>query len=477
MNLYEKVANDLRQKIEQGYYRTGDRLPSVRALSQEYGVSITTVQEAYRQLEDDGLTNARPKSGYFVRPPKTTPHLPSPSRPARRPVEVSQWKQVLDLLNSVEDEDMLVLGRGIPNIDSPTLKPLMRNWSETTRHYSPQTLGYGLLQGTAELRHQIARQALDAGCSLHPDDIIVTSGCQEALAISLRSVTQPGDIIAVDSPSFYGVMQIVRALGLKVVEIPTDPENGISLEALELALEQWPIKALQVTPTFNNPLGYTMPDARKQQLLTLAQRFDIAIIEDDIYGDLSFLSPRPRNLKSFDRDGRVLLCSSVSKTLTPGLRIGWVAPGLYTENALHMKYVSTGATTTLPQLAIADFMARGGYDKHVKHMRSHYRTGRDQFLDWVARYFPREARVSYPQGSFMLWIELPDYVDSLLLNERLRPQKIQIGPGFLFSASGKYRNCIRLNYGVTLDERTEKAIQTVGREIHKMISENLAPVA
>lgn len=477
MNLYEKVANDLRQKVNRGYYRSGDRLPSVRSLSQEYGVSITTVQEAYRQLEDEGITEARPKSGYFVRHRQVAPPLPAPSRPARRPVEVSQWKQVLDLLSSVEDEDMLVLGRGIPNMGSPTLKPLMRQWADATRQYSPQELGYGALQGTLELRRQIARQSVDAGCNLHPDDIIVTSGCQEALAISLRSVTQPGDVIATDSPSFYGVMQIVRALGLKVMEIPTHAETGISLEALELALEQWPIKAIQLTPTFNNPLGYTMPDTRKQQLITLAQRFDVPIIEDDIYGDLAFRSPRPRNIKSFDREGRVLLCSSVSKTLTPGLRIGWVAPGLYTENALHMKYVSTAATSTLPQLAVAEFMSHGGYEKHVKHMRMHYRTGRDQFLDWVDRYFPGEARVSYPQGSFMLWIELPDFVDSLALNERLRPQKIQIGSGFLFSASGKYRNCIRLNYGVTLDERTERAVQIVGQEIHKMISENLAPVA
>lgn len=469
MKLYEQVAAELRQRIDHGYYRCGDRLPSIRALSREHKISIATAQEAFRLLEDSGLAEARPKSGYYVRPRPAVPQLPDISRPAQRPLEVSQWEQVLDLLCASETAGVLALGRGMPDIGAPTLKPLQRALAEGSRSTQLRGLQYDSLRGSPELRQEVARLAVASGSQLHPDDIVVTTGCQEALSTSMRAVTRPGDVVAVDSPSFYGSMQAIKAFGLKAMEIPTDPVSGISLEALELALEQWPIRAIQVTPTCNNPLGYTMPDARKRQLVTLAQRFDVAIIEDDIYGDLSYAFPRPRSLKSFDDDGRVLLCSSFSKTLAPGVRVGWVAPGRYREQVLHMKYVSTAACATLPQLAVADFIAQGHYERHLRRMRVQYQQNRDRMIDWIERYFPAGTRISYPQGSFLLWIELPGDIDSLRLNERLRDSDIRIGPGVLFSASGKYRNCMRLNYSDLESERIEPAVRRIGETATRML--------
>jgi len=472
LTLYVNLAALLGARIEQGLYRPGDRLPSVRALSLEHGVSLSTVQQAYRHLEDQGLATPRPKSGYFVPASRQVPALPMVSRMAQRPVEVSQWDQVLELISRAPgQENLLQLGRGRPDIDSPTLKPLLRSLSRLSRRQDANSLTYGCIYGHLGMREQIARLMLDSGCSLSPEEIIITTGCHEALSAALRAICQPGDIVAVDSPSFHGVMQALKGFGMKALELPTDPLTGISLEALELALEQWPIKAIQLTPTCNNPQGYTMPDANKRALLALAQRYDVAIIEDDVYGDLAYSYPRPRTIKSFDQDGRVLLCSSFSKTLAPGLRIGWIAPGRYLEQVLHMKYLSTGSTAQLPQLALTEYLQAGHYEPHLRRMRSQYARSRDLMIDWVSRYFPPGTRVSRPQGSFMLWVELAPGFDSQRLNQILLSQRIQIAPGSIFSAAGKYRNCLRLNYAALPSAEIEAAIRQIGLSIGELLAD------
>ncbi|MGC3874911.1 PLP-dependent aminotransferase family protein [Halomonas sp. GXIMD04776] len=476
MKRYEQVAAALRQRMEHGIYRVGDRLPSIRALCREFEVSVSTVQAAYGRLEDAALVEARPKSGYYVLPRQTPTVLPAPTRPAQRPLDVSQWDQVLELVAVPCSDEILMLGNGIPDLASPTLNPLKRSLAGLHRRGGSHGLNYDTLIGSLELRHEITRLATASGCLLHPDDALITTGCQEALSIAIRTLTVLGDVVAVDSPSFYGTMQILKASGLKALEIPTDPRTGISLEALELALEQWPIRAIQVTPTCNNPLGYTMPEPRKRALVALAQRFDVAIIEDDIYGDLAFTTPRPKTLKAFDDDGRVLLCSAFSKTLTPGLRVGWIAPGRYRDQVMHMKYVSTGASATLPQLAVAEFIAKGHYEHHLREMIRQYQRHRDILLGWVERHFPAGTGISYPQGGFLLWLELPADIDCVRLNERLAASNIRIAPGSLFSASGKYRHCLRLNYASPLTPSIASAIRGVGEMVTVMIAEDEAAV-
>ena len=476
VTLYLNLAEILGARIEQGLYRPGQRLPSVRALSEEHGVSLSTVQQAYRMLEDSGMVSPRPKSGYFVSDQRQLPALPAVSRPAQRPVDISQWEQVLELVRSTPRQDVVQLGRGMPDIDSPTLKPLLRSLAQLSRRQDMPGLYYDNIHGNLALREQVARLMLDSGCRLGPADLVITTGCHEALSCSIRAVCEPGDIVAVDSPSFHGAMQTLKGLGMKALEIPTDPVTGISLEALELALEQWPIKAIQLTPTCNNPQGYIMPDANKRALLALAQRYDVAIIEDDVYGDLAYSYPRPRTIKSYDEDGRVLLCSSFSKTLAPGLRIGWIAPGRYLDRVLHMKYMGTGSTAQLPQLAITEYLEAGHYEPHLRRMRAQYQRGRDLMIDWVSRYFPAGTRVSRPQGSFMLWIELPAGFDSQRLNRELLPHAIQIAPGSIFSAAGKYRNCLRINYAGKPTPELEKAIRQTGKCVAALLAEQqLAP--
>ncbi|WP_292977053.1 PLP-dependent aminotransferase family protein [Pantoea sp. UBA4549] len=467
MTRYQHLACLLSDRIKQGLYRSGERLPSVRTLSSEHGVSISTVQQAYHLLEEKQLIVPQPRSGYFVATHKATPPVPALTRPVQRPVEVTQWDSVLELLSSRASDEVIQLGSGMPDLTQPTLKPLWKIMGRLAQKQQTELLNYDSLLGVSVLREQVARLTIDSGCQLTAEDIVITTGCHEALSVSIRAVCAPGDIIAVESPAFHGTMQTLRGLGIRVIEIPTDSVTGISLDALELAFEQWPIKAVVVVPNCNNPLGFIMPEARKRALLALAQRVDAAIIEDDVYGELAWNYPRPVTLKSLDMDGRVLLCSSFSKTLAPGLRVGWVAPGRYRDRVLHMKYIGTGSTATLPQHTVAEFIRQGHYLPHLRRMRQVYQRNYETFSCWVRHYFPCGICVSRPQGGFLMWIELPEAFDAVRLNAELREASLQVAVGSLFSASGKYRNCLRLNYGLPVNEQTEQALAQLGMAIER----------
>ncbi|WP_324020642.1 aminotransferase class I/II-fold pyridoxal phosphate-dependent enzyme [Pantoea sp. JZ29] len=470
MTRYQHLATLLEKRIEQGLYQSGERLPSVRSLSVEHGVSISTVQQAYYLLEQKQLIIPQARSGYFVAPHKAMPPVPALTRPAQYPVEITQWDAVLDLLNSRREQDVLQLGSGMPDLTQSTLKPLWKAFSRQAQQQESTLLNYDNLYGVARLREQIARLMIDSGCQLTSEDIVITTGCHEALSVSVRAVCQPGDIIAVESPSFHGIMQTLRGFGIRAIEIPTDSVTGISLEALELAFDQWPIKAVVVVPNCNNPLGFIMPEKRKRALLSLVQRFDAAIIEDDVYGELAWEYPRPSSIKSLDTEGRVLLCSSFSKTLAPGLRVGWVAPGRFRDRVLHMKYIVTGSTATQPQHAVADFIQQGHYQTHLRRMRQVYQRNYDTFSCWVRHYFPCGICVTRPQGGFLMWIELPEAFDAVQLNHELRKSGIQIAVGSLFSASGKYRNCLRLNYALPASGKIEQALALTGKAVERAMA-------
>lgn len=472
MTRYENLATLLAERIEQGLYRHGERLPSVRNLSQEHGVSISTVQQAYQVLENLQLITPQPRSGYFVAPRKAKPPVPAISRPVQRPVEVTQWDEVLTLLDARSDKEMLNFGGGAPDISQPTLKPLWREMARLVQHNQCDILSYDALQGRRELREQISRLMVDGGTVVDPEDIVITNGCHGALSIALLSVCKPGDIVAVESPSYYGTMQLLRGFGIKAMEIPTDPETGISIEALELALEQWPIKGVILVPSCSNPQGSIMPDARKKAILALAQRHDIVIFEDDIYGELVTDYPRPRTIKSFDIDGRVLLCSSFTKSVAPGLRVGWIVPGRYRDRVLHMKYAAIGSTVPTNQLAMAAFIRDGHYHRHIRRMRQFYQQHLETYTCWIRQYFPCGICVTRPKGGYMLWVELPEGVDMLCVSRQLCRLKIQIAPGSLFSASGKYRNCLRINCALPLTERYREAISKLGEAIHIAMEES-----
>ncbi len=467
---YQHLASLLGQRIEQGLYPIGVRLPSIRVLSKEHGVSITTVQQAYRELEDQQLVEARAKSGYFVAQRKLRPGLPACCDMTQCSLTIPRWDLVREMVNPARAGE-IALGTAAPDVAASSLKPLTRAISHLNQRHSARTFVDDDIRGCAELRGQIARLMIDSGSRMDADNILITDGGREALSIAIRCVCKPGDVVAVEKPCFPAGLQLLHGLGMNILEIPTDPVAGISVEALELALEQWPVKAVLVTSTGQNPLGYAMPAERREALLRLAQEHDVAIIEDDAYGELSYPYPRPATITSMDLSGNVLLCSSFSKTLAPGLRVGWIAPGSYMNRAIHMKYSGTGPTAGLPQLAIADFIEQGHYLKHVRRMRAQYQYNRDLITGWVTDYFPCGTRVSRPQGGFLLWIELDHRVDAQRLNRALSEQAISIAVGAVFSAAGKYDSCLRINYARPLTGEIKAAVSHIGAMVHKLLEQ------
>jgi len=467
MALYHEIANKISSHIDNGVYIPGARLPGVRRLSQQFGVSVSTVVQAQRQLENTGLIEARPRSGYYVNQRLwLKPELPTQSKPELKPSPVTGQQLVLQLSRLANDSDFVQLGAAVPDASFMPMRAFQRSLSKIVRQYGQRANNYAFPPGLPELQQQISRRMHLCGTQVAAEKILITNGCQEALALALRTVAAPGDIIAIESPTFYGLLQVIESLGMKALEIPTDPQDGISLAALELALEQWPIKACVLIPNFGNPLGSLLPEKKKRKLVQLANRHELILIEDDIYGDLGFNHVRPRSLFSISKskDANIIYCCSFSKTISQGLRIGWmVLPRRYYDQAEYFKYVSNLASPTLPQLALADFLENGGYDRYLRQVQARYAQQISLFTHAISKYFPPETRVTQPQGGFVLWVELPQKIDTVKLCHRMLKHKISIAPGPIFSATQKYQNCIRLNCAQPWSAVLEKALILIGQ--------------
>lgn len=460
--LYETVADRITRLIDMGTLRPGERVPSVRQLSGQLGVSITTVVEAYRLLEDRGALEARPQSGYYVRArlPRT-PEEPEMSQPEEGPTPVSLGELAIQVLRDMGDPDLLQLGAALPNPELLPLEKLSRTLAAAIRRDPRSSSIYDLPPGYEPLRAAIARRLIAAGCTLVPSQIVITAGCQEAIYLCLGALCRPGDTVAIESPIFYGILQAIECLGLRALEIPTHARDGISLDALAYAIEHNPVRACLVVSNYNNPLGSRIPDAGKRALVEMLAANDIPLIEDDNYGDLGFDLARPPVAKSFDRDGNVLLCASFTKTLAPGYRIGWVAPGRYQKEVERLKLACNLATSMPPQLALAEFLAGGGYDHHLRRVRRIYARQTASLAQAVGQFFPAGTRVTRPGGGFVLWVEMPPGVDSVALYEQALCAGITLAPGPLFSATRKYRNFMRLNASYW-SPRVEAALATLG---------------
>ena len=472
--LYEAVANDVSALILTGTLGPGDRVPSVRRLSRQKRVSISTVLQAYRLLENRGVIEARPQSGYYVRPRLRAAAEPAISDPPRGPRQVGVHDLVSRVLAAASDTRLVPLGAALPDHELMPAARLQRMLSAVARRRPRSLTNYAVPPGRLELRRQIARLALDWGCNLTPDDVVVTHGCMEALNLCLRAVARPGDIIALESPTYFGLLQIIESLGMRALEIPTHPRDGISLEALALACEREKVKACLVMPNVSNPLGSMMPDAAKKRLVQLLAAHGIPLIEDQVYGDLHFARAQPRSAKAYDRQGMVMLCSSFSKTLAPGFRVGWVAAGRYRAQVEKLKFVSSVGNPELLQLTIAEFLENGGYDHQLRSLRRAFsdRIGRTQHA--VSGHFPAGTRVTSPSGGFVLWVELPQGADSLALYESAMREGISIAPGPMFSASDRYRNCLRLNCGCAWTPAIERAIARVGQLAQQQLGRSVA---
>jgi len=461
--LYEEIAARIGAMIENRTYRPGERIPSIRELSRQMRVSINTVLQGYAQLENLGLVEARPQSGYYVRCQYPEPES-RPSRQAKeslRPADVVVGDRPLRVIRSLADPALVPLGRGIPNPEFLPVDKLNRMLASEARRFRGQSLSYAPAQGIKKLRMQIARRSLASGRSLAADDVVVTSGCVEAVSLALQAVCRPGDTVAITTPAYYTFLNSIQWLGLKVLEIPSIPGEGMNIEVLRYALGKTPIHACIVIANFDNPLGCLMPDEKKKELVELLAARDIPLIEDDVYGDLAFGPVRPNSTKAYDEKGLVLYCSSFSKTLAPGYRVGWIAPGRFQKKIEHLKALFNLATATPNQYAVAEFLANGGYDRHLRTVRRIHAGQVAAVRDAIGRYFPQGTRVSRPAGGFILWVEMPEEVDAFRLYEEALVKGIGIAPGMLFTIGDAYRNCMRINASFW-SERVNSALETLG---------------
>jgi DNA-binding transcriptional MocR family regulator len=469
---YEELASFIAGLVDNGTLPAGSRVPSLRQISKQRQSSVSTALQAYRLLEDRGVLEARPKSGYYVAMNgPVSLKTPTISRPPGKATRVAV-SGGLKLLEYAADPGLVPLGCAIPSAELLAAGRLDRFLARAARVKGVDHNTYTVPKGDPRLRQEIARRALRWGQALSPEDIAITCGCTEALILALKAVSEPGDTIAIESPTYFGLLHALETLDLKALELPTDATSGVDLAALEKALKGKSIKACLFSSSFNNPLGCTMSDEKKIAVLRLLAKHEVPLIEDDIYGDIYFGQERPKPFMALDRRENTLYCSSFSKTIAPGYRIGWIATGRHMQRVLERKFAFTLCGPSLPQAAFADFLSSGGYDNHLRRIRRVFQDNIGQMVRAIDRAFPKGTRVSRPAGGFVLWLELPKPLKSRALFDQAMDNGICFAPGDLFSAGGRYANCLRLSCGHRWHPRLENGLKMLGKIANAALAVN-----
>lgn len=469
-HLYLQVADGIEKMIGEEVLRIGDKLPSVRVLSEEYGISMGTAFQAYYHLEGKGLIESRPKSGYYVRfNHRRFPGLPKVISPEPVTLDVSVQQMIMHLVKYITSQDVINFALAAPAIELLPAAKLNKSVVYALRNDKHHCLNYEETQGNLELRKQIARLSFNWGGKVRPEEVIITAGCMEAVMTCLRAVAQPGDTIAVECPSYFGIYQVIESLGLKLIEVPSDPTTGLDIDGLQKVIEEFPIKACLLVANFSNPSGSCMPDANKKRLVEMLTKHQVVLIEDDIYGEMYFGKHRPRPCKYYDTRGMVMHCSSFSKSLAPGYRIGWILPGKFLESVKAIKMMHTVSGVTITQVAMAHFLSIGRYEYHLKNLRKALHTQCLRYMQAIMQYFPPDTRISRPQGGFVLWVELNKKVNTYKLCMEAMKHQISIAPGRIFSNSANYSHYLRIGYGKPWDDNVEKGLKTLANLVKKMM--------
>lgn len=468
---YQAVERHVMTMVQAGAIGRGDRLPSLRTLSANLGVSISTVNQAYVELERKGVIESRPRSGFYVR--RSSARLPRAEgaetgrHDGPRPVTRSGLIQTV--LESVGRADSVPLGVIAPGTDLLPLAELSRMAAAVVRHDPARAMNYAPIPGDPELVRQIAFRSMEHGMNTAPDEPVVTAGCMEALYLALRSVCRAGDAVLIQSPTYYCFLQLLETLGLRAVEIPSCPEGGVRPADLDGALRAFDIAACVLAPNYNNPDASLTPDEAKREIVSMLARRSIPLVEDDVSTDLHFTPARPGTYKQFDRSGLVMLCSSFSKTIAPGFRVGWMLPGRFRQKVLEIKATTNVSTSAPAQMAIAEFLRQGRMERHLKRLRTALERQMDTMQLHLGRHFPPGTRVTHPSGGAVLWLQLPGDVDSVELFFRARAQSIGIAPGSIFSTGDGFAGYIRLSCGAPWSDALHHGIRSLGRMASDML--------
>jgi DNA-binding transcriptional MocR family regulator len=467
--LYRQVIDLINENIDSGTLRSGDRLPSLRKMSQSAGVSIPTVRQAYIELERQRRIESRPQSGFYVRPKAANDMVSPAPTSSGRPAALNCRSLMERVYDGINDPTLVPLGIANPCMAKPAAKSLHRAMKRVMARSEERSLGYSSTQGEPALRRQIAYHYLDSiGVQVEPDHITVTNGGQEALLLALRAVAKAGDVVAVETPTYHGMLELIDSLGMLAIEIETCPEEGVTLSELRRTLEKHDVSVCMFATTLGNPLGVTMPERDRRKLVDILDEFDVTLIEDDVYGDLRFDGIRPVPAQFLRPSDRIITCGSFSKTAAPGYRIGWVVSEQHVDSVARLKRAFSCSSGLLQQLTLADFLASGDYARHLKTLRPILKRNADRMSALVAEHFPAETRTSRPVGASVLWLELPDSIDAIQLFDDAIAAGISMAPGRIFSASNRYTNFIRLSYGHPWSEKTEEAMRWLGNRAHEL---------
>ena len=470
--LYVEIAQNIEQRILNGVLNVGDKLPSVRVLKQEYGVSISTVLEAYYWLEAKNLVESRPRSGYYVIfCTNSIPDCPTKTNPRNRAVLGNVTEMIIDFYENLSNEKMINLSLGVPAPELMPIAKMNKTIHETIVKLPAGGTYYDNIQGSLNLRRQIAQRTILWGGTITEQELVITAGCTSALSLSLMAVTKSGDTIAVESPVYYGILQLANTLGLRVLELPTDPATGMDLDVLKDILKKQTINAIILVSNFSNPLGSLMPDSHKQELVRIIQQYQIPLIEDDICAEIYYGKKRPSTCKYYDDSGLVIWVGSFSKTIGGGYRVGWVAPGRFKADVMKLKLYLASSTSTIPQEAIANSLAKGRYDHHLRRLRQTLHANSIKYIGAISNYFPLDTRVSKPKGSFLLWVELNKKIDILQLFDIAQEHNISFTPGTIFTLQDQYKHCMRLSYGMVWSEKIDQGLKKLGQLAHELLLE------
>ena len=458
---YEEIARKIAFGICQSAYSPGDKLPSVRALSESYDVSVTTIATSLRLLESEGVVEAKDRVGYFIAESGVGP-IPKERIHRVDPEKIFRNKFVRDLVN-LNMGKTVPLGSAIPS-DQYLPKRQIQKSSLRVARSSSHVLNYSF-PGIPDYLAAIGRRMTNIGVPTKASDVIATNGAQEALVVALRAVTREGDAVAVASPTYPGILFALKTLNLRVIEIPYIENGRFPLETLEYAISRFDIKALCISSSFSNPTGFSLSTTEKASIVESLRQKDVVIIEDDIYGDLFFGSHRPAPLKAFDRDNTVIYCSSFSKLISPGLRCGWILPGRFYENVVDQKYFMNLASSSVSQAVISDYLHSGSYDRHLRRVRKYYSNNMRTLQDLVKKYFPEKTQYTSPNGGYLFWVKLNNDLDVGSLYEGMYNRGIYFAPGLMFSMLSRNKSCLRISASHPVDRDIEKSIMALGKAL------------
>jgi DNA-binding transcriptional MocR family regulator len=460
---YQAVAEHIQGLITSGAFAPGDRLPSLRSLSTHMQVSISTVSQAYVKLEEQGVITARPRSGFFVaRQTRKLPPFAGNPRPALEPTTVKRSQLIRTVLEAVGDTSLVPFAIISPAKELLPHRALSTFMRQVVARDDGTSLTYAPCEGDLRLRRQICFRSIDAGISVLPQDILVTFGAMEALNIGLRTVTRPGDTVLVQSPTYFCFLQLLENCGLRAIEIGSNPRTGVDPEDIATALDTFDIKAGILASNFNNPDGSLTPEPAKKAITRIFEKRDIPLIEDDVSGELHFGDARPGTYKQHDRNGNVIYCSSFSKTLAPGYRVGWMIPGKLHDQALEIKATSSVCSATPTQMVVAAYLESGQYDRHLRKLRQAIANQMKTLQMAITEHFPQGTRATRPQGGAVLWVELPGDIDAVDYFFRAKKAGIGIAPGTIFSTQENYNSFIRLSCDGIWNAAMQEGIAKLG---------------